>query len=153
MLKHILVPLDGSAVAQRALDYAKQVVDPTEGRMTLLTAVALPEFTSVAYYPAVVPFENGPQIVEDQLIPQALDYLRHQADDLTKAGYNVDVEAVMDDPANAIVEKAEKAQVDAIVMSTHGRSGISRWLFGSVASKVLGSAPCPVLIVPVRAKQ
>jgi len=153
MLKHVLVPLDGSEVAQRAIDYAKAVVAPDGGKITLITAVDVPEFTAVAYYPAVVSYESAPQLIDEQLLPQAREYLRKQADDLTEAGYNVHVEVVVDDAANAIVEQAGVFEVDAIVMSTHGRSGITRWLFGSVANKVLGSATCPVLIVPVRSSQ
>ena len=52
------------------------------------------------------------------------------------------------DPASVIVDTAGQLHVDAIVMSTHGRSGISRWIFGSVTNKVLGMAECPVLVVP-----
>jgi len=152
MFKHVIVPLDGSEVAQRALGYAKKIVDPNGGRITLLTVVTLPEYT-MAYYPAVVPYDNGPSLVNEQLIPQALDYLKKEASELSKIGYNVEVQAIMDEPASGIVDTADELGVDAIVMSTHGRSGISRWLFGSVASKVLGSANCPVLIVPVRPTQ
>ena len=53
-------------------------------------------------------------------------------------------------PAERILEQAEELAVDAIVMSTHGRSGVSRWVFGSVAQKVLSGASCPIFIIPLR---
>ena len=54
------------------------------------------------------------------------------------------------DPATVIVETAQKLHVDAIVMSTHGRSGLSRWLFGSVTQKVLAASCCPVFVIPAK---
>jgi len=55
-------------------------------------------------------------------------------------------------PFKNIVEVAEREQVDVIVMSTHGRTGLSHMMLGSVAEKVVARAPCPVLVVPGRAR-
>lgn len=51
------------------------------------------------------------------------------------------------DPAQVVIECAQKEPADLIVMSSHGRSGFSRWLYGSVAHKVLQHAPCPLLLI------
>ena len=64
----------------------------------------------------------------------------------------VGVEVHVGEPANVIVETAERLKVDAIVMSTHGRSGLSRWLFGSVTNKVLSANVCPVYVIPSKPK-
>ncbi len=56
-------------------------------------------------------------------------------------------------PFGAIVDCAEKEAVDLIVMSSHGRSGLSRMLIGSVTDKILRGAPCPVLVVPLEKKE
>lgn len=152
MLNHILVPLDGSEVSERALPYAKRVVDPTEGTITLLTVLDVPDYPVTAYYPTVVAYDTSPEKVSEKLMPQAKDYLNKTAEALHREGFRVTMSTVIGEPAGAIVEKAEELKVDAIVMSTHGRSGISRWLFGSVASKVLESSRCPVFIIPVRSK-
>ena len=61
MLKHVLVPLDGSELAEHALVYVRLIVDPDEGRVTLLTAIDVPEYSVLAYYPAVVPYESDPE--------------------------------------------------------------------------------------------
>jgi nucleotide-binding universal stress UspA family protein len=150
MLKHILLPLDGSEVAERAIGYARQIIDPENGQITLLTALDVPEYPSVAFYPVAANYAEGRAELTEKLLPHAREYLCGQAEQLRTEGYRVAVETTIDDAARAIVEKAEQLGVDAIVMSTHGRSGFSRWLFGSVANKVLGSTECPVFIVPVR---
>ena len=150
MLQHVLVPLDGSQVAEEALAYAKSVVDPANGKITLFTVVEIPEYAIVAHYPAVIQYEGTYDKINSELIPQATLYLDGQADILRESGYTVDIDTITGDAANSIVEKADEIGVDAIVMSTHGRSGITRWLFGSVANKVLESSNCPVFIVPVR---
>lgn len=150
MLKNVLVPLDGSEVAERALQYARQIADPEGGKITLLTALDVPEYTMMAYYPTVVAYEGSAENITEKMMPQAKDYLAHTSETLQREGFHVKSEAIIGEPASVIVERARELGVDAIVMSTHGRSGISRWLFGSVASKVLESAQCPVFIVPVR---
>lgn len=147
MLKHILVPLDGSQLAEEALPYAREIVDPN-GKITLVAAVDLNEASIYTYYPAV----NLPkyeQIIEDTL-PTARKYLHGMAEELQSDKLTVVYEAQIGSPADVIIEAAEKYQVDAIVMSSHGRSGLSRWLMGSVTQKVLDAKPCPVFVVPNR---
>jgi nucleotide-binding universal stress UspA family protein len=151
MFKHVLIPLDGSEVAEKALEYARHITDSDGGRITLLTALDVPEYPPAMYYPAgVATYEINQQTMNEQVIPQAREYLMRIAESLTEAGYTTQIEAIIGEPALTIVEHAEKHDVDVIVMSTHGRTGFSRWLFGSVALKVLGSASCPVFIVPAR---
>jgi nucleotide-binding universal stress UspA family protein len=145
MLTHILVPLDGSQLAEESLSYARQIVDP-KGRITLVTAVDMPEVASYAYYPAVS-LPKYEQVIEDML-PAARHYLEGIATQLNDGKLTVAFEAHMGNPAEVICETAEKHHVDAIVMSTHGRSGLSRWLLGSVTNKVLSAKPCPVFVVP-----
>lgn len=152
MFKNVLIPLDGSQVAERAIQYGSEIVDREAGKITLLMAIDVPERVAVAYYPAIIPIGADENILEEKLIPQADDYLHRQAEELRANGFTVEVVSVVDDAPTAIVEKAEELDVDAIVMSTHGRSGLSRWLFGSVTSKVLSVANRPVFVVPVRGK-
>lgn len=145
MLKHVLVPLDGSKLAEDALEHALNIVEP-KGKVTLVTAVEVPEVPVYGYYPpATVP---DMETAKADLLPYAKHYLEGVADSLTKREFQVAIEAHIGDPAEVITETAEKYHVDAIVMSTHGRSGLSRWLFGSVTNKVLGTKVCPVYVVP-----
>lgn len=148
MLDHVLVPLDGSALAEKALDHARKITAPG-GLITLLTAVDVPEYTMTTFYAtgALSGMQDDFGTVE-QLVPQANDYLRNIAQSLEDGGWRVNVRADIGDAASSIVESAAQLGVDAVVMSTHGRSGINRWLFGSVTQKVLEAATCPVFVVP-----
>ena len=145
MLKHVLVPLDGSKLAEEAIASALQVVAP-DGKITLVCAVEVPEVPVYGYYPPVTMPDY--QETKDELVPVARHYLEGLAADMTKNGTSTRFEVTMGDPVTVITETAERLQVDAIVMSTHGRSGISRFLFGSVTNKILEAKVCPVFVVP-----
>lgn len=145
MLQHVLVPLDGSKLAEEALDHAVNILCPG-GKITLLSAVDVPEVPVYGYYPpATVP---DYQSTVEELVPQAKQYLEAVAKQLDKPELTFCVEAQIGEPARVIAEVAARLKVDAIVMSTHGRSGLSRWLFGSVTNKVLATRCCPVYVIP-----
>jgi len=145
MLKHILVPLDGSKFAEDALKYASEILAP-EGMITLVCAVTIPEVPVYGAYPTVTIPDFD--ITDNELIPQAKEYLQKVVKALGKDHLTIGYEVKLGDAASVIVETAEKLHVDVIVMSSHGRSGIGRLLFGSVTNKVLGSRVCPVMVVP-----
>lgn len=77
-------------------------------------------------------------------------YLDRVAKNLQLNGYEVEADVAGGDPADVILAYAEKLHVDMIVMSTHGRSGLDRLLFGSVTNKVVNHSHCPVIVVPNR---
>lgn len=150
MLNHILVPLDGSELAERALTYARQIVSK-DGQIDLLTVIDAPEYPTSVYYPAGLPaFDLTRTELQRDVVPQAEEYLNRLAETLRSYGYKVTVEVAVGEAATAIVEHANERETDAIVMSTHGRSGLSRWLFGSVANKVLTSVCIPVFVIPAK---
>jgi nucleotide-binding universal stress UspA family protein len=145
MLNHVLVPLDGSKLAEEALQHALNLIGD-QGKITLISAVDVPEVPIYGYYPpATVP---DFQTTLEDLLPQAKNYLEEAATQLNRPDVTIAIEAQVGEPAQVIAEAAERLHVDAIVMSTHGRSGISRWLFGSVTMKVLNAKPCPVYVIP-----
>lgn len=154
MLKHVLVPLDGSSLAEEALAYAQAITDP-QGTITLVNAIEVDVVPS--YGPEMMPMvrtavPDYPDAMNN-LIPQANAYLRRIADGLQAQGVHVDYEARLGEPATVIVEVAREKAVDAIVISTHGRSGLGRFLFGSITTKVLEAANRPVFVVPSAAKR
>jgi nucleotide-binding universal stress UspA family protein len=162
MLKHILVPLDGSALSEEALEYGLKIVGP-QGKITLVSAVDLPDVTEGNLYPIVGaslgPIEVGKYSdvyprAEDWVV-QAREYLEAAAGRIREAMPEVLVENLIEigDPASFILKSATRLEVDAIVMSTHGRSGLSRWIFGSVTTRVLNHAPCPVFVVPSKERR
>jgi len=90
------------------------------------------------------------QTVQDR--QEATTYLNEMAAQVRKVGVLSLRQVVLDAPSvtNAITELAGEESVDLIVMSTHGRSGFSRLVFGSVAGQVLHDAPCPVFLVKAK---
>lgn len=150
MLKHILVPLDGSQLAEDALEHAVNIIDPN-GKITLVAAVEIPEIPVYGYFTtaSAADFEAATH----DMLPQARTYLESVAKRLANNHLTIAVEAQLGEAADVINETAQKYKVDAIVMSTHGRSGLSRWLFGSVTNKVLSTQLCPVYVIPSKSKQ
>ncbi len=142
MYQRILVPLDGSKLAEQAIPYAIELCKGSVD-VILFQVVHLPLPLAAPDASMAVPLPD-PQ----ELLQEALDYLNGIAERLREEGVRVSADAVERDVvAEAIVEYAETHDIDLIVMTTHGRSGISRLIFGSVAESVVRHAPCPVLLV------
>lgn len=144
MFKKILVPLDGSELAERALPVALHLARQMQSELTLLS-VAQQEPVAVAEsmgYGLWVPNETLPEIRN-----RLEDYLTQTTEKYKTANVVMRQQLEVGDEAGEIIDTAVSQQFDLIIMSTHGRSGISRWLMGSVTEKVLHHAPCPLLIL------
>ncbi len=159
MLKHVLVPLDGSPLSEEALEYAKQILAP-DGTLILVMAVDLPELVPGGFYMAFgAPMHPSASEDSDYSNPEkALAQARRYLDDISERirssiPVSVEVRAEISDPASMIVKYAKKQNADVIVMSTHGRSGFSKWFFGSVTNKVLNITTCPVMVIPNKNRQ
>jgi nucleotide-binding universal stress UspA family protein len=144
VFKKILVPLDGSELAERALEPAFTLAQQDTGKVVLLSVPILKQ---------MVVRERGGYGV---LLPhQSLEfswntlsnYLQSVQQAWTHPNLTTQTRVVDGDEASVIVDTAARENVDLIVMSTHGRSGLSRWVMGSVTEKVLRSATCPVLVI------
>ena len=142
MYKRILVPLDGSPLAEAALGHARQLAQCDDSEIVLLRVVISP-------YTIVAPdmMLAGQIMDQEPLQQQAEQYLQAQAGKLAAQGIAVHMVACQGPVAEAILDHARSLAVDVIVMSTHGRGGVSRWVYGSVADRVLQAAPCPVLLI------
>jgi len=152
MLNHVLVPLDGSRLAEKALSAALQILQPG-GRITLLTVVDAPNLSWYGYYLTPYVSEDLAEVQRNtqNVIAEGKRYLEDIADKLLKnRDVYISLETHTGDPATVIGEIAEALNVDAIVISTHGRSGVNRWIFGSVTQRVLSIAKMPVFIIPNR---
>lgn len=144
MLSRVLVPLDRSSLAQTALDFAERVVN-THCEIVLLTAVL--ESDIPVYDPNQKLNLNPEYDVLSNTFEVAKRHLAEVAEALRGQGYYVTVCVEVGEPAPVITRVANSMNVDMIIMSTHGRSGIDRLLHGSVTGQVLGAASQPVLVV------
>ncbi|MCP5095881.1 MAG: universal stress protein [Chloroflexi bacterium] len=145
MFKHILLPLDGSPFAEAALPAVVQLASQFQSKVTLL---------QVVQSPAVIPHAGGSTYADvlldlnEYAKSEVSSYLNSQKRWLESQVESVGLSIVQYEPvAEAILDAVDKLNVDTIVMSTHGRGGLSRWMYGSVADKVLRYATVPVLLI------
>jgi nucleotide-binding universal stress UspA family protein len=146
MYQRILVPLDGSELAECSLEHAKAIARGCNvAEMVLLYVVEpLPADTLAALS------EGGADLItkaelENQQAP--FGYLEKLTDKLKKEGIHCRSVVVNGRAAEEILDYSEHNQIDLIIISTHGRSGFSRWLFGSVADKIARHSAIPVLLI------
>lgn len=144
MYQRIVVPLDGSELAEKALPEAERMAKLTGAPVRLLRVVDLVQLPWYGNFAAAMDYITVQKAIEDEE-NSASTYLRTVADRLTSSGVTADVELRRGRVTREIVDAAK--QGDLIVMASHGRSGISRWLLGSVAEDVLRHATVPVLLV------
>jgi nucleotide-binding universal stress UspA family protein len=168
MIRTILVPLDGSELSERALPVGSELARALGCRLVVVcvagTGSALDrrfkeeDRQAVAERYADVKEEDhllsvDPQMVEHtqgqvREVAEAEAYTASVAARLTGQGLRAEAAVPYGDPADGILTEIDLHAADLVVMSTHGRSGLSRLLGGSVAQAVLGRSPVPILLVP-----
>ncbi len=144
MFDKILVPLDGSAVAQAILPYAMLMAKGFGSRVTLFhvaeTALDHEDPEQKTYADETT----------ERIRPLAENYLGGVADEFRRQGIDVEIRVVGGRAAAKILEHAEQEDVSLIALSTHGRSGLARWVMGSGVDKILRACEQPVLLVRPR---
>lgn len=144
MYKKILVPLDGSELAETVLPHAVALVRATGAEVVLVTVV---QFTLGA---AGVKLDAIPEAAAERkaaLKAEAMLYLEKIQRDLKGQGVTAHCVALDGDVAGEIIAYAEQGGVDLVAMATHGRSGIDRFVMGSIAEKVVRGTLKPVLLI------
>jgi universal stress protein A len=137
MLKKILAPTDLSDLSATGVRYATQLARDSGAELIIFNVMALDETNTVD--------ERGLERHRTRLD-------RFVSDKVPDISEDVKISKIVDagDAYGAILDCADNERVDLIVMSSHGRSGLSRMLIGSVTDKVIRGASCPVLVVPVK---
>ena len=149
MFKKILVCLDESELAEKVLPYIADEADHTKASIILFQAVPEPVIFSPGL-PGVppVPIESEALIKQTQQAEAtAASYLETVALRLRKRGLKVETATATGGAGQAITAYAENNSIDLIAMATHGRGGIGRAVFGSVADYVLRESRLPILII------
>jgi len=125
MYRTLLVPLDGSELAEQALPYVKEMAKGFHSDVTLLTVCSL----------------------GDPLKHVLVEYLERKADGLKVSNLKVTAVCIEGEPASSILDFAGKNKIELVVISTHGKGGIGRWPLGSIATKVVQRSHIPVFLV------
>ena len=141
MYTRVLVPLDGLPRAKRAIPVAAQIAQASRGTVVIVRVATMP----IEYGPALI----QPLVVDTMEAERTefAGYLAEMASLPALVNVTTETEVLLGPPAQTILAAVSTKQADLIVMTSHGRTGFSRWLLGSVAQQVAQHAPVPVLIL------
>ena len=145
MYKHILVPLDGSELAECAIPHVESIACGCSAMTVTFIRVVEPYLG--IYSDDISMTDIDSQQYVDSGINNTEKYLKQLVDRVKLDGVEIRTEVSVGIAYERIVEFANKNEVDLIIIATHGRSGISRWVWGSVADRILRSACVPVFMV------
>lgn len=141
MYKKILVPLDGSQLAEAALPHAEAIAKSEGAEIVLLRIPMIPASEFFAREPSI-----AVKIHEEEQA-NAVEYINTKVKELKKDLIKVTAVTQEGPVPDTILAVADETHADMIAMSTHGRTGIQRWLIGSVADKVVHHAHIPVMLI------
>ena len=142
-----MVPLDGSKLAECVLPHVEIIVKASDS----------PEVIFIrAVEPIIIPYGREMGEVDSLKRLEALEvhekaeaeiYLKEIASKFKKAGINTRAEVVLGKGAEALTDFANKNEIDLVIIATHGRSGVSRWVWGSTTDRLLRSIRVPILVI------
>ena len=144
MYRRIIVPLDGSKLAECVLPHTEIIAKLCNASVELVSVIE----------PIELPTRGGIALSVDDLKQMeshtkndAQNYLREIVERLKNTGMKAHSKLLVGKAADSLIDYIHKNNFDLLIMATHGRSGISRWIWGSVADKILHSSAIPVLLV------
>lgn len=144
MYETILLALDGSPFSERAVPHATELARRFDARLLLLrVAVPIVGPDDLAY--GAIPYTYEHILETEQR--RAEEYVAAKAAELSALGVKAEGICRTGDAAATIVDLAVEREAGIIVIATHGRTGVARWVFGSVAIRVLQSSPVPLFLV------
>lgn len=141
-IKAILVPVDFSEYSEKAFVWALDMAEKWKATITLLHVVPTPP-----YSPVVMGSYFDPSAFERNLLADAETSARALIDRQARRSVPTGIKVCVGEPFQDICRIAEEEQMGLIIMGSHGRTGLSHIVLGSVAERVVRHAPCPVLVV------
>ena len=136
MYKNIVLAFDGSKFSNKALQEAINIAQSSGGSLLILSIVDITD-----------EFESEAPGLTDKMTERLLKHAQKALGKAVAAKVKAKVEVHVGDAYEMIVDISKKKKADLIVMGSHGRTGLTRLLMGSVTSRVIGHAPCAVLVV------
>lgn len=140
-LKKILVPLDFSGHARKALNYAAKLAQQFASQVTVVNVVAPVIYAEGMVLPAAM--ENLDRVSKEHAEAE-LDKI---AADMASHKVSCDTHVLLGHPSDEVVNFAKKHETDLLLITTHGRTGLQHFLLGSTAERIIRHAPCPVMVV------
>lgn len=147
MYKKIMVALDGSKLAESVLPHLETVIKGSEFPEVIVVQAVEP--LSIPYGLEAAKLTSLEQLKEFEIHQKAdaEKYLKEIVARLSKTGANIKAQVIYGKAAEALSDYASKNDIDLVIVATHGRSGVSRWVLGSVADRLIRSLGVPVLVV------
>lgn len=144
MYKKILLPLDGSERAVKALNHAVELAQKLGSKITVMYVVpSLPAYVNTA----VDQLGHAQQTIINELTRHGREMLEEVVSSVSDKGVEIDTFTILGQPADEILEKAKLENYDLIIMGSRGLGEIKGYLMGSVSNRVTRHASCPVLII------
>jgi len=141
MYKKILVPLDGSQLAEAVLPHAEALAKSEHAEIIILRVPTIPASEFMARDP------NVAGLIRQSMLEEAEEYVQHKVETVEEEHIKATGMTREGPVPDMILQVADETHADVIAMSTHGRSGIQRWLMGSVADKIVNHAHIPVMLI------
>lgn len=148
-VRHLLVPLDGSPQAEQVFTPAMNLAKDLGAELLLLRAIPTPDEGNQRLLFAN---KEAATTAFQKWLAEAEEYLGQLAQQFQSAGITTAYQASLGDPVQVICDAIAEKKIDMVVLSTHGRTGMSRWYYGSVANKLLRTVQCPLLMVRTMTK-
>ena len=142
LVTKLVVPLDGSALAETVLPHVREMASRLEYKVVLIRVVRPLHYFWVGEHPPEIDEENA------QMENEARAYMETAAEKLSQDGIDVEWRVLVGHPTTIVLEQVRDIHHSIVALTTHGRSGFRRWLIGSLAESLVRSGGDPVLIVP-----
>lgn len=147
-IRRILVPLDGSKASEKVLPHVRELVNGLKAEVTFFQTIQ-PLYNAVGTPDGIIYVPYTPEEMKSFVVG-AEDYLARACAPFRELGIAVHQKVTLGDPAEEIIRFADESSADLVAMATHGRTGIYRWMIGSVADKVLHAGNTPIFVVRTR---
>lgn len=147
LIEKILAPLDGSRLGETALNHAEAIGENLGAEIVLFHVLEPPRPLDREDALATRKLHFRLKEETEKRKSAAEEYLRVAGTPLREKGFRVETTVLPGSAAETIIDYSEEASIDLVAMSSHGRSGIGRWVFGSVTDKVVHAGDMPVLVV------
>ena len=144
MYQKILVPLDGSSLAECVIPHIEAIARPEESVVELISVVEPVEIPTKG---KIALTDDDLKQINGELKKETRQYLEGIVERLRKTGINATYTILTGKPAESLIDYVNDNPIDLVIIATHGRSGITKWYWGSIAEKILRAIHVPVLLV------